>query len=299
MLEQALNWLDKGIVPIRIITNGKYPAFAWSEWQHQLPTEAQVKYWFHGWHGNLGLITGGVSGLVVLDFDSIPVYWKWRLAHPEAGLSYTVTSPRPGRHVYFYCKEQVETSIRVMNGLDIKANGGYVLAPPSRINWVLYKGNAAEIMTIEKLADVIDLPVDTQGYAPNPKATYEKKGSTSASNPASGIRLYRGIATDIKSRLSMFDFASRYTELHASSGDGRWFMGLCPVHDDHSPSFRVDAVGHKCNCYGSRCPLNKREGNDVIDLLMAIQGISKHEAMEVLGLELGLLGSAKHAVTNR
>lgn len=285
MIDIALGWLDKGIVPIP--TDGKIAAVKWAEWQSKLPYRSQVERWFKNGHYNLGLITG--NGLVVLDFDSCPVYWRWRLDHPQYAASYTVTTPRPGKHVYFYVTgESVDTGIKVKEGLDIKGSGGYVLAPPSVMNGKAYRvATDGPIMTVEKLSDLVTLPSDNLG-AIAPKTPRPPINSSASTLPVTAC-LYRGLAGDIKARLTMLEVASRFTELHSTSQDGVWYMGLCPCHDDHAPSFRIDAVNNIAKCLSSKCILSNGNGNDVIDLYQKANKISNRQALFELGREAGLL----------
>lgn len=284
----AFGWLERGIVPIRIITNGKKPAFAWKEWQNKLPSKTLVKQWFGGWRGNIAIVTGGQSGLVVVDFDSFPKYLRWKIDNPELAKTYTVNSPRPGRHCYFFVREPVSTNIAVQPGIDIKANGGYVLIPPSRTEKGFYTvAKDAPILTVERFED-LKIPVmrseDDSCGLPPAKADYVKNGSTSSTE----FRLPRGRIAEIKSRLSLYDLAARYTELHSTSNDGRFYTGICPAHEDHAPSFRVDTFNNLGYCYSGGCKLHNAKGCDVIDFYQAVHEVNNRQAIYDLSQELGL-----------
>ena len=79
---------------------------------------------------NIAIITGKVSGVVVVDADSksaIKFVKKLGLADDTP----TVRTQR-GAHFYFqYPKGGVPSKILKEHHLDIKSDGGYVLAPPS------------------------------------------------------------------------------------------------------------------------------------------------------------------------
>jgi hypothetical protein len=96
-----------------------------------------VQQWWNRWPVALiGLPTGNVSGLVVLDvdvkrpdangFDSLEdlghsILPQTPMAHTESG----------GLHIYFLCHDQdIRNSAgRIAPGLDVRANGGYVIVP--------------------------------------------------------------------------------------------------------------------------------------------------------------------------
>jgi putative DNA primase/helicase len=82
------------------------------------------------WPG-VGIVTGRVSGLLVLDVDGP----KGEAVLKEHGHPPTpmVRTPSGGLHLYFrHPQEDIKTAIRIAPELDVKAAGGYVVAPPSR-----------------------------------------------------------------------------------------------------------------------------------------------------------------------
>ena len=69
-LEAALGYLRRGWSAIPIEPRGKRPLVAWLEFQDRAATPAEVEEWFARWpEANVGIVTGHVSGLVVLDVD--------------------------------------------------------------------------------------------------------------------------------------------------------------------------------------------------------------------------------------
>src|SRR5215212_4872542 len=81
---------------------------------------------------NVGIVTGRTSGIVVLDVDH---EGPDTLKENDWTIPPTVTvKTMNGKHYYFRCPsdaERVSTKIRFAKGLDFKADGGYVVAPPS------------------------------------------------------------------------------------------------------------------------------------------------------------------------
>jgi len=61
---------------------------------------------------------------------------------------------------------------------------------------------------------------------------------------------------------------------------GKELIGLCPFHDDHSPSLNIDPVKNVWHCKGA-CG----EGGDVIQWVMRAQGVSFTHAVELLKRE--------------
>lgn len=77
----------------------------------------------------------------------------------------------------------------------------------------------------------------------------------------------------LKSAVPIVEVVRQYVELRPS---GSAFVGLCPFHDDHVPSFTVYPATGTFYCYGCR-----RHG-DVIGFLQEIEHLSFGQALEAL-----------------
>jgi hypothetical protein len=100
--------------------------------------EGTVRRWWAKWpDANIGVATGKESGLIVLDVDprnggdeSLAKLIEQHGALPE---TVSVSTGGGGKHYYFaYPNGTVKGGSNVLGkGLDLKADGGYVVAPPS------------------------------------------------------------------------------------------------------------------------------------------------------------------------
>jgi hypothetical protein len=96
-----------------------------------------IRGWWERWpHANVGIRTGSESGIVVLDVD-VPHGGAGALAalenHHGKLLTATVLTGGGGKHLYFrHPGHAVRNSAgRLAAGLDVRGDGGYVVAPPS------------------------------------------------------------------------------------------------------------------------------------------------------------------------
>jgi hypothetical protein len=107
----AHEYLDLGF-SVMPIGDDKRPIEKWERLQESRVTHERITHWWDRYpHANVGIITGLVSGLFVLDLDK-----------PEA----------MGIHVYFdYPSVLVGNRSDQNLGMDIRGEGGYVVAPPS------------------------------------------------------------------------------------------------------------------------------------------------------------------------
>jgi len=153
-------------------------------------------WWQQHPQANLGMPTGLGSGVVVLDVDmdtEKAVDGEAALAelvsqHGPLPKTLMVKTPRGGRHIYFQHpggKVPCSTS-KVGRGLDVRADGGYVLLPPSQTTkgYYQYENRAAMAPLPGWLLDRI-----TQGHAkPHPSAGGSSFSPTSTAEEAERIR---------------------------------------------------------------------------------------------------------------
>lgn len=96
-----------------------------------------ITAWWDQWpEANIGITTGARSRLVVLDVDGehgLESLRKLEAAHEPLPRTATVATPRGGMHQYFeHPGATVRNSAGKLGaGLDVRGDGGYVLAPPS------------------------------------------------------------------------------------------------------------------------------------------------------------------------
>jgi DNA primase len=84
---------------------------------------------------------------------------------------------------------------------------------------------------------------------------------------------------EIRSRADIVALVSRYVELKQA---GRNWKGLCPFHNEKTPSFNVNPDREIFHCFGCQA------GGDVISFLMQHEGLTFPEAARSLAAELGI-----------
>lgn len=127
----AAEYYDRGWSTIPL--NGKRPALqSWVEFQTRRAGLNEVRSWLNSGATNIGVVTGKLSGLVVVDCDTADDAAFWRASHPRTPLE--VITGRGGRHFYYQFPTGTNVTNRagVLNRkIDIRGEGGYVVAPPS------------------------------------------------------------------------------------------------------------------------------------------------------------------------
>ncbi len=120
----------RGVSPLA--KPGKHPLVPWAPYEFRLPTEAEVTRWWTEWpEANIGMATGSVSGIDVLDSDNGDARKDVMQNGVEPGP--VVFTGRPGgQHWHFAASEEGFRNFAGRRpGLDLRGPGGYVLLPPS------------------------------------------------------------------------------------------------------------------------------------------------------------------------
>ena len=153
IVDSALKYINKGlsIIPLK----GKVPLVAeWKQHQSRIPTELEVAAWYRRWpDAGIGVICGAISNnLAVFDIDDLS--FIARLLDSLDDLPTLAVMTASGR-LHLYLRESRGNSRNERwdgpNGhiADLKAEGGYVVAPPSIIGEARYRPiNNKEILTV-------------------------------------------------------------------------------------------------------------------------------------------------------
>lgn len=129
--EAALKYLQLGWSVIPMNAQSKRPYVKWKEFQSRLATLAELENWWRKWpEANVGVITGALSNLCVLDQDEDSGAQE---IEARGGLPETLTNQtRSGFHYLFeYPDFEVRNWVKELPGLDFRGEGGYFVAPPS------------------------------------------------------------------------------------------------------------------------------------------------------------------------
>ena len=78
---------------------------------------------------------------------------------------------------------------------------------------------------------------------------------------------------ELKSRCNIVDIISRYVPLKREARD---FVGVCPFHNEKTPSFKVNEAGQYYHCFGCKA------AGDVIKFLQKYENIDFIEAVQTL-----------------
>lgn len=105
---------------------GKTPLIKWEKYKSERASVVTLNEWWGKWpNANIGIVTGAVSNVVVVDVEH---------GGNCDGLIPTVMSKTGGGGWHYYYKypgQKIGNSVRIKELIDIRGDGGYVVAPPS------------------------------------------------------------------------------------------------------------------------------------------------------------------------
>ncbi len=130
--ENALEYRSMGfsVIPIRA---DKRPYLKWEKFQKEKADERLIQEWWKSWpDANIGIVTGNVSGLNVVDVDSEEGMAKLEELLPDSLLTPAARTPRGGWFFYFQPENGTGNSTGFLNDCDFRGEGGYIIAPPSK-----------------------------------------------------------------------------------------------------------------------------------------------------------------------
>lgn len=93
------------------------------------------------------------------------------------------------------------------------------------------------------------------------------------------MRIEQSIINEIKDKTDILDLVSEYVKLEKR---GRNYIGLCPFHDEKTPSFTVSEDKQICHCFGCK------KGGNVFQFTQEIKDLSFVEAVKELGERINI-----------
>jgi len=132
LIEQYIQY-GYSLIPI---DEEKKPHIYWKKYQYRKAPRSDILNWLNEFRPyNIGIVTGNISRLAVVDVDDISLLPGLEKRMPELTQTTRVRTNR-GYHYYFSLNNTTVKSTSALFGerLELKGNGNYIVAPPSVIN---------------------------------------------------------------------------------------------------------------------------------------------------------------------
>lgn len=165
--EAALDLVRRGFAVIPLKRRAKVPLteHGCKDWTHD---EAQVMQWWTRWpEANIGIVCGAPSGdLLVIDLDcheddaiGMDTLNAWTREHGELPETVSAVTGSGGYHL-FYRMPNAPVDVNRETGVDLRGDGGYVVAAPS----VHGSGNAYEWETPPSECEVAEADDNVRAF---------------------------------------------------------------------------------------------------------------------------------------
>jgi hypothetical protein len=147
MKKEALQYLLLSGFSVIPVGKDKKPLISsWKEYQDRFPTEEEVEKWWKDYpEANIGIVTGKISNITVVDVDI-----HKGASHDPFPVTYTVKTGNGGVQLYYTYTPGYTTSAnayRKYPHVDIRGDGGYVVAPPSTITPTVEGADGCYVVT--------------------------------------------------------------------------------------------------------------------------------------------------------
>lgn len=138
--QYALSYAKLGFAVFPVQAKGKAPATKNGFKDASKDPRLIQSWWDKNPNYNIGIATGSVSnGLFVIDIDvdnEKGIYGDdslrdWEIANGKLPDTCRAITGRGGNHLYYKSKEKVSCRAGLLPGIDIRGEGGYIIAPPS------------------------------------------------------------------------------------------------------------------------------------------------------------------------
>lgn len=177
MMEWALFYAAQGLAVFPLSPNDKYPIYKGGFKIATTDPKQIGQWWRRNPDANIGIATGQVSGGVfVIDLDvdenkginGYETLRDWERDHKDLPDTANTITGRGGYHLFYRSDRQIKNRAGILPGMDIRGDGGYIVAPPSvHPNGTLYEW---------------EQPIEDYGIAEADDQVYELLASGSDSN---------------------------------------------------------------------------------------------------------------------
>lgn len=280
--ERACWWLEHGIAVVPLKPQSKELQPGYGAHLAHIVDIAFARKWFLNTDANLGIVLGSPSGLAVADWDDQQAYTSWRLG-PGAGVETLIEQTKRGYHVFF-TGDNLAPATR--NDCEFKTQGICMVSPSIHPSGVVYRITSnASVIRINRENTHILFPFLSEALS----ESNLKDEDGNISSLLDGVRkikneraLGNGLVARIKAARPIVE-EMRSAGVKLQRGGRATLVGLCPFHQDHSPSLWVYPESGLWGCNKPECPA--AGVHDVINFRGMQRGLSNEAAIKQLADE--------------
>ena len=265
---RACWWLALGVPVLPLKPRSKHLQPGFGPRKASISDPAWARKWFLNTNANLGVLLGGPAGLTVADWDDAPAYEAWRASLGASVDTLAESTPR-GCHLFFFSNELPAAAA---NGCELKTSGVCTVSPSIHPSGAFYRVvDRSSILRIDvaQAHSLFPFLSDENQSMPSPAS------HSLVTPPPLGV----GTVARLKAAHSTLDeMLDAGVELRPAGPNT--LVGLCPFHDDHSPSLWLYPDSGLWGCNRPDCPAHGV--HDVCNFRALRFGISNRAAIRQL-----------------
>lgn len=160
--EQAIEYAKMGWQVFPLLPRTKKPATPHGFQDASNDVIRVAEWWNKNPNYNIGIATGKASGFLVVDLDideekgknGAETLREWERENGKLPDTWQSITGRGGYHFLYKCNEPFSNKANFHEGIDIRADGGYIVAPPSlhpngnRYEWEYFEGDGVELAEV-------------------------------------------------------------------------------------------------------------------------------------------------------
>ena len=267
---RACWWLALGVQVLPLKPGSKQLQPGYGPRKSRISDPACARKWFLNTNANLGVLLGGATSLVVADWDDAPTYRRWRASVGATVDTLTEQTAR-GYHAFFFAQELPSGA---GNECEFKASGVCMVSPSIHPSGLVYRViHQAPIAPIDAQTAHLLFPFLSERHPSQARVEL----TIPPCLPGEG-----GVIMRIKATRSILD-EIYVAGIKLRPAGTNALVGLCPFHDDHSPSLWVNPQSGLWGCNRPDC--SAAGTHDVINFRALMRGISNRAAIKQLADE--------------
>ena len=177
---------DFNVIPILgdlDLNRPKQAGIDWKAYQQKRVNPRHLDLWFNRQNfGGIAIVTGQISRLMVLDFDDEFLLERFKETFPRLLNTRTVLSAGRGLpHFYYRLPVGIQVPSRRTAGLDLQAEGRYVIAPPTVIDnkaYTIQRGGQAQTLKTEQIRAILQFMDNVSPTSHSVPKTPQKSAET-------------------------------------------------------------------------------------------------------------------------
>lgn len=175
IIESAIKYAELGLSVIPV-GRDKNPIVKWKGYQRTPADSSRIRGWWRKYpNANIGIVTGRLSNIVSIDFDSQEALDRYQATIEDIDGHLHFKTGKGWQYIFRWTGYGGGNKTGIMENVDIRGEGGYIVVPPSlHENGTTYTWDGNINPLEHGLDELADMPKDTLTFCKKAKKTPEE-----------------------------------------------------------------------------------------------------------------------------